>query len=61
MNPTQSGCHSALSDPRLSPQAVALAATMASGGSVEGLCFSQATIELATWELVRAGHLGRAA
>ena len=58
---TQKLCKSALSDPQLSPQAVALAATMISGGSVEGLCFSQATTDLAVWELDRAGHLGRAA
>lgn len=51
----------ALSDPQISPQAVALAATMATGGSVEGLCFSEATTNLALWELDRAGHLGGAA
>lgn len=52
---------SALSDPQLSPQAVALAAAKISGGSVEGLCFSQATTDLARWELHRTGHIGGAA
>lgn len=61
MNPTQLPRQSALSDPQLSPQSVALAATMISGGSVEGLCFSEATTDLALWELDRAGHLRGAA
>lgn len=47
----------ALSDPQLSPQSVSLAATMVTGGSVEGLRFSEATTDLAVWELDRAGHL----
>lgn len=54
---TQKLCQSALSDPQLSPQAVALAATMNTGGSVRGLDFSAATTRLAVWELGRAGHL----
>lgn len=52
---------SALIDPQLSPQAVALAATRITGGSVEGLRFSEATMDLAVWELDRAGHIGGAA
>lgn len=52
---------SALSDSQLSPQAVALAATIISGGSVEVLRFSEDTTELAVWELERSGHLGGAA
>ena len=48
MNPTQKPCQSALSDPQISPQAVALAGTMISGGTMEGLCFSEATMKLVT-------------
>lgn len=57
MNPTRKPHISALLDRRLSPQAVALAATLITGGDVDELGFSPQTIDLAMWEITRNGHL----
>lgn len=48
---------SALSDPRMSPQAVSVAAAAITGGDPNKLGMGYHNKKLALWELKRAGHL----